>query len=130
MVKKVISTVITVGVIASLYMIAGCPIKAVTGISCAGCGMTRALISAATGHFRKAFYYHPLFWAVPIGFLVFLLRERIPKAVLRALSGITVVVFLTVYIYRMLDIQNTVVTAEIHTGWIYIFVHKLFGFDR
>ena len=43
----------------------GCPIKFLTGISCPGCGMTRAWLSALHLHFAEAFAYHPLFWLVP-----------------------------------------------------------------
>ena len=42
-----------------------CPIKHLTGISCAGCGMSRALLSALTLNFTDAFRYHPLWATVP-----------------------------------------------------------------
>ena len=42
-----------------------CPIKYVTGISCAGCGMSRAILSALKLDFLSAFAYHPL-WVVVI----------------------------------------------------------------
>ena len=42
-----------------------CPIKYVTGISCAGCGMSRAILSALKLDFSSAFAYHPL-WVVVI----------------------------------------------------------------
>ena len=38
-----------------------CPILFMTGISCAGCGMTRAWLSLFRLDFGAAFYYHPLF---------------------------------------------------------------------
>ena len=53
----------------------GCPIKAVTGVSCAGCGMTRAWLAALAGDWAEAFFYHPLFWMVPPAVLVFFLRK-------------------------------------------------------
>ncbi|OWK47107.1 putative membrane protein [Fimbriiglobus ruber] len=34
------------------------------GIHCPGCGLTRAVHSAATGHFEQAFAYNPLMVAV------------------------------------------------------------------
>lgn len=43
----------------------GCPIKFLTGISCPGCGMTRAYIALLHLDFKDAFYYHPL-WPLPI----------------------------------------------------------------
>ncbi len=44
----------------------GCPIKFATGVSCPGCGMTRAWLEALQLHFDRAFAYHPLFWLVPL----------------------------------------------------------------
>ncbi len=43
-----------------------CPIKAVTGIPCPGCGMTRAWLSVLRLDIRKAFAYHPMFWTAPV----------------------------------------------------------------
>lgn len=42
-----------------------CPIKHLTGISCAGCGMSRALMSALSLDLTGAFRYHPLWVTVP-----------------------------------------------------------------
>jgi hypothetical protein len=39
-----------------------CPIKLLTGISCPGCGMTRAWLHLLHGDLSGAFSYHPLFW--------------------------------------------------------------------
>jgi hypothetical protein len=36
-----------------------CPFKALTGISCPGCGMTRAMLSIIKGDFYGAFGYNP-----------------------------------------------------------------------
>lgn len=38
-----------------------CPIKFFTGISCAGCGMSRAWLSVLRLDMAGAFRYHPLF---------------------------------------------------------------------
>ena len=42
----------------------GCPIRFSTGISCPGCGMSRAVLLMLSGHFRAAFRMHPLVYAV------------------------------------------------------------------
>lgn len=42
-----------------------CPIKHLSGISCAGCGMSRAIVSALSFDFGEAFRYHPLWIIVP-----------------------------------------------------------------
>lgn len=36
------------------------------GLPCLACGMTRAYISLAHLDIKRAFYYHPLFWSVPL----------------------------------------------------------------
>ncbi|MDU1911668.1 DUF2752 domain-containing protein [Fusobacterium sp.] len=36
------------------------------GLPCPSCGMTRAYISLGHLDIKKAFYYHPLFWSVPL----------------------------------------------------------------
>ncbi len=38
-----------------------CPYDYILGISCPGCGMTRAFLSLLCLDFSSAFYYHPLF---------------------------------------------------------------------
>lgn len=44
----------------------GCPIKFLTGLSCPGCGLTRAWTSLLGFHVFDALAYHPLFWLPPI----------------------------------------------------------------
>ena len=47
------------------FVIGRCPILWLTGVPCPGCGMTRALTHAVRLDFAGAFYYHPLWFAVP-----------------------------------------------------------------
>ena len=70
-----------------------CPFRALTGLPCPGCGMTRAWISLLHGDLSAAFRFHPFFWAVPV-LLVFLLtdgrptgRPKLDRAVLIAVAG-------------------------------------------
>jgi hypothetical protein len=46
-----------------------CPLHAATGLWCPGCGMTRALHAALTGHPVRAFGYN-LFWSVVVAVAV------------------------------------------------------------
>lgn len=94
----------------------GCPIRFVTGISCAGCGMTRAWLSVLSLDFSDAFYYHPLWPLVPAAAAVWLLRTRIPLHIRRMLVCGAVILFLAVYLLRLLDPANPVVTFEPQTG--------------
>ena len=54
-----------------------CPIKYITGISCAGCGMSRAWISLLHFNIHDAFMYHPLFFLPPVVVIVMLLKSKI-----------------------------------------------------
>ena len=54
-----------------------CPIKALTGINCLGCGMTRAYICLLRLDFSGAFSYHFMFWSVPLLYLAFLKDGRL-----------------------------------------------------
>jgi hypothetical protein len=49
-----------------------CPFKAITGIDCPGCGMTRAIISLIEGNPGNAFLYNPFSF-----FLLFILTLSI-----------------------------------------------------
>ena len=44
----------------------GCPLQKVFGISCPGCGLTRAWLQVFRGQFSEALHYHPLFWLAPL----------------------------------------------------------------
>ena len=43
-----------------------CPFKLLTGVPCPGCGMTRAYLHLFEGDIQGAFYFHPLFWLIPL----------------------------------------------------------------
>ncbi len=47
----------------------GCPFRFFFGISCPGCGLTRAWLAFFTGDVIRAFSLHPLFWA-PVAAIV------------------------------------------------------------
>ncbi len=42
-----------------------CPIRAVTGVICPSCGMSRAWLAALRLDLGAAFSHHPMFWIVP-----------------------------------------------------------------
>lgn len=94
----------------------GCPIRFLTGISCAGCGMTRAWLSVLSLDFQSAFYYHPLWPLVPVAAAVWLLRTRLPKKFCTAFAYATAALFLAVYLFRLIDPNNPVVTFAPETG--------------
>lgn len=96
-----------------------CPIKFLTGISCAGCGMTRAYLSLIQGNIKEAFTYHPLFWTVPIAIIVYIVKDRLPKKVLYGLIGICITAFMVCYIIRMFNPNDLVVVCNIKESIFY-----------
>lgn len=89
-----------------------CPIKFLTGVSCAGCGMTRAFISLLQGNIKEAFNYHPLFFLVPIFVIVYLEKDKIPKKIFNIIVAIYIVAFITCYIIRLLNPNDMVVVFK------------------
>lgn len=79
-----------------------CPIRWVTGISCPGCGMTRAVFSALRLDFAAAFYYHPL-WCVlpPVAVALLILREKGRLRAFRILLYLLIAAFFAVYLWRI-----------------------------
>ena len=95
-----------------------CPILFFTGISCAGCGMSRAWMALLRGDWAGAFAFHPLFWLpVPAAALLFFQR-RVPKRAFRWGMGIVCVLFLSVYLVRLLVIKDPVVVFQPSRGLI------------
>ena len=94
-----------------------CPIKWVTGISCAGCGMTRAWLSFLLGKgLKAALAYHPLFFMVIPALALYLLRRRLPESAGRLLLLSLVLALLILWIRRMLDPADTIVVFRPQDG--------------
>ncbi len=118
---------IIVGVIACvlsvIYAIYGCPIKYVTGISCMGCGMTRAFWAAGRMQFVDAFHYHPLWPLVIVWIPIYFFRKKINKNVFNVLLGLTVIAFVVVFFMRMADPHDHVVVFEPAKSIFARFIH-------
>ena len=116
--KKYLQPLIPLSVAAVVYIIfhiigIGCPIKFISGISCPGCGMSRAWMWALLLDFESAFYFHPLFWAVPVFPLLFILN-RAGKLSDKKYDLCLIIVgalFLTVWLVRMFMGSDIVVFA-------------------
>ena len=95
-----------------------CPIKFLTGISCPGCGMSRAWLAVLRWDWRTAFAFHPLF-LLPIpaaGLLLF--RWKVPEAMFRWGIGSICALFLIVYGIRLLMPWNSVAVFTPEQGLI------------
>lgn len=90
-----------------LYIfVIGCPVVRVTGISCPGCGLSRACLSALRLNFAEAFRWYPLFFIV-VPFLFLWIHEkvflrRIPQKWKNMALYIVCIAIFTVYIARMI----------------------------
>lgn len=89
-------------------LLAGCPVRKLTGIPCPACGITRAYLSLFKGDLSGAFNYHPLFFlAVPAFILVIRLlgseKEKSGKftRLYKALALIILILFLSLYFIRL-----------------------------
>ena len=113
--KKNASTVIALAITACIYILfyaikADCPIKHIFGFSCAGCGMTRALLSALRLDFASAFYYHPLWFAVIPVFallILFYFTKKNKAFYVTLLSSI--IALLAVYVVRLIFGDGSIV---------------------
>lgn len=93
-----------------------CPILFLTGISCAGCGMSRAWISLLCGDLAGAFAFHPLFWLPVPAAALLIFRQRMPVRVFRWGIGIICALFLVVYLVRLFAMNDPVVVFQPSRG--------------
>lgn len=117
--RSVLDLAASVALLAVLSRRFGCPIRLLTGVSCAGCGMTRAWLSVLRLDFRQAFYYHPLFLLPPVGAALWLCRKKLPRKVLDGCMYAMAGAFLIVYVYRMFRGDGGVVSFDPRSGLIY-----------
>ena len=93
-----------------------CPILYLTGISCAGCGMSRAWLSLLKLDVAAAFSYHPLFWLPVPAAILLLFRRRMPERAFRWVAGVICGLFLAVYLYRLIFVADPVVVFRPDQG--------------
>lgn len=56
-----------------------CIFRAILGVPCPGCGITRAYICVFNLDFQKAFELNFMFWSVPVLFVIYILDGKIFK---------------------------------------------------
>lgn len=96
-----------------------CPIKFLTGISCAGCGMSRAYVSLLKGDIVMAFHYHPLFMLPPVLLLSLTFKNKMTDKLFKVTISICVILFVIVYVFRLIDTSDDIVVCAINNGIIY-----------
>ena len=100
-----------------------CPIKHLSGISCPGCGMTRALWSLVTLDFTAALRYHPAAFVLPV-FVILLILFKVKgmKKATATLLAVFVVLMLGIYAWRFATGTGDVVVCEPQSGLIWRFI--------
>ena len=91
-----------------LYLLdIGCIFRFMTGVPCPGCGMTRAWLAALRFDFAAAVAYHPLFWVVPIAFVLAFVREETTSGKVKRGIDIVIAVLcvlvVAVWVVRLVD---------------------------
>lgn len=100
----------------------GCPFKYFFGVSCAGCGMTRAWIRLFQLDFAGAFSCHPLF-LFPIPFLLIIyFKGYISQKLYYFLIMLIIALFFIVYLIRIINPMDSIVVFEPGDGF---FIKKL-----
>ena len=102
-----------------------CPIKYITGISCAGCGMSRAWIALLHFNIHEAFMYHPLFFLPPVVVIVMLLKSKINIKFYKIFMFTMVGAFVIVYLYRMFIGTGDIVVFEPQNNILFRIIRKL-----
>lgn len=125
--KEIICSVLAVAVLYAAFALLGigCPIRFITGISCAGCGMTRAWEAVFRFDFADAFRFHPLWWTIPPAVCVFLSKRHIRKKTLNISLFIFITAFIIVYLYRMFTGGQDIVVFEPQNGLIWRILHAV-----
>ena len=95
-----------------------CPIKHLTGVSCAGCGMSRAWFHALTFRFAEAMEYNPAFWIVPpLGLFCLLQKKYRPIGLIGVI--VCMAILLVTYLLRMIDPTDSIVVFAPEEGAIW-----------
>lgn len=102
-----------------------CPIKYITGISCAGCGMSRAWIALLHFNIHEAFMYHPLFFLPPVVVIFMLLKSKINIKFYKIFMFTMAGAFVIVYLYRMFIGTGDIVVFEPQNNIIFRIIRKL-----
>ena len=103
-----------------------CPIRFLTGISCPGCGMTRAWLSVLHGDFTQTMSFHPLFWTmIPAVFAVFF-RKKLSRRMFYGLVWCWILLMVAVYLVRLFLIDNVIVVFEPWNGAVIRMIRSMF----
>lgn len=119
------SHILIFSVIVAWFFLFGCPLRFLTGISCAGCGMTRALFALLHGDFAAAWHFHPLIYIMPLLLILFFFRNRFSSKTRKNIIVFIFVLFTAVYIIRIIN-GNEIVTPHFEDNAFKSLLNKIF----
>ncbi len=79
-IRKIIPIALTVLLVGGFYLVCGCPVRFFTGVSCPGCGMSRACLACLRLDFAEAFRFHPLVFLLPVAAALLLWQRKNRRA--------------------------------------------------
>ncbi|MCD8347702.1 MAG: DUF2752 domain-containing protein [Lachnospiraceae bacterium] len=87
--------------------------------------MSRAWLSVLRLDFSSAFSFHPLFWMPILVIVLFLLRKRIPTKLYHMAVIAIILLFLLVYLFRMMNPNDVIVVFRPKEGIIFRVLESL-----
>ena len=99
--KKFISSLL---IILLIFMFWKCPFEFTFGIPCPGCMMTTAAYYLIQLDFKKAYFFNPVIYLLVIMLIPLLYTYKRNQALFSKLLSFTLIVWLIIYIYRMMTI--------------------------
>lgn len=105
----------------------GCPIRFFLGISCPGCGITRAWIRVLHLDLAGAFACHPLFWMAPLIAAAFVFEGFIDFKKYRWVVILAAILFIGVYLIRILWFPDEIVSFAPQEGFLWQLASRLFS---
>lgn len=123
--KEILYPAAVIGLFYGVLFLFGitCPIKFITGVSCPGCGMTRAWLSVLRLDFAAAFHYHPLFMVPPAAIVIYFLKPVMNRNIYRGVMLTFAGAFGIIYLCRLIYAGGDVVVFQPENNIIF----RLFG---
>ncbi len=130
-VKRLFEAVLSLLAIVGVYLVLfafgiTCPIKWLTGVSCPGCGMSRACFSLLRFDFPAAFGYHPVVFAMPafVGLYVFFALKQMKRS-REAVIYVFAAVMMATYFIRLFT-DSPIVVFEPSDGAFVRAIKRIF----
>ncbi len=123
---------IVAALVALLTLAGGCPIKALFGVPCPGCGLTRAWWEAMHFRFGEAFSYHPLWLPAPFLLLYAIhlqvLPARFQSRLAKAVLILSAIAYSSLYLYRIFIVHDPLLQPDFSNALFPILFDKIRAF--